>query len=81
MSRERIISDMCVTWRHDFGLLEVNEREYLWNQMAQIYDNVIAPRVTSREEMLREVLEFVEQGHHDVVNRLSLSHELRKRFG
>ena len=51
---------MCYTWRHDYGLernehdgpggliavgLTTAEREFLWKQMAQIFDNDIAPNV------------------------------------
>lgn len=57
-TREQIITDMCYTWRHDYGLyrdehdgpgglltsgLTQQQREQLWQQMAQIYDNCIAP--------------------------------------
>ena len=55
--RTRIITDMCMTFRDDY-LVEISEddamytlssgmtrtqREGLFNQMAQIYDNVITP--------------------------------------
>lgn len=57
-TREQIITDMCYTWRHDYGLdrsvgtgfadlvtsgMTDQERTDLWNRMAQIYDNCIAP--------------------------------------
>ena len=54
-TREEIITNMCVTWRHDYGLtkhsdalpfeagMTQKDRESLWNQMAQIFDNDIAP--------------------------------------
>lgn len=57
-SREQIIASMCYTRRHDFGLVKSTgdnfsdqlsagitdkEREFIWNQMAQIFDNDIAP--------------------------------------
>ena len=66
-TREDIITSMCYTWRHDYGLVKEpmsfdgntaneifaadllssgmrpNEREALWNAMAQIFDNDIAP--------------------------------------
>lgn len=55
-TREQIITSMCYTWRHDYGLkkesLEVDfitsgmtdqERESLWRAMSQIFDNNIAP--------------------------------------
>lgn len=55
-NREQIITDMCYTWRHDYGLikesLEVDsissgmtdsERKMLWNAMAHVFDRNIAP--------------------------------------
>ncbi len=57
-TREQIITDMCYTCRHDYGLvkesLEVDsissgmtdsERKALWDEMAQIFDNCIAPHM------------------------------------
>ena len=64
-TREEIIHNMCMTYRHDYGLVKdpkykhrpgmtdfidsisagmfQAEREALWRQMAQIFDNDIAP--------------------------------------
>ena len=62
-SRDEIITGMCYTWRHDYGIVidpeykhHVSdfidtisagmyqwEREQLWKQMAQLFDNDIAP--------------------------------------
>lgn len=57
-TREQIITSMCFTFRHDYGLekdlgngfvselsagMTKQEREALWSQMAQIFDNDIAP--------------------------------------
>jgi hypothetical protein len=54
-TRDEIITDMCYTYRHDYGLnrsdddppwvsgMTQSEREGLWRTMAQIYDNNIAP--------------------------------------
>ena len=58
-TREQIITSMCYTWRHDYGLhkeadpggytfphiagMTDVERKHLWSSMAQIYDNDIAP--------------------------------------
>ena len=57
-TREDIILSMCYTWRHDYGLekmehdgpgglvtvgLTKQERERLYKQMAQLFDNDIAP--------------------------------------
>lgn len=55
--REEIINNMCMTFRHDYGLeiseddrmytlmsgMTKREREELYNTMAQIFDNDIAP--------------------------------------
>lgn len=57
MTREQIITSMCYTYRHDYGLdrketdpswvagMTPTERQSLWNTMAQIFDNDIEPRV------------------------------------
>ncbi len=57
-TREEIITNMCYTFRHDYGLdkdigngfiselsagMTTAERAFLYNQMSQIYDNDIAP--------------------------------------
>jgi hypothetical protein len=60
-TREEIINNMCMTFRHDYGLeiseddrmytlmsgMTKREREELYNTMAQIFDNDIAPLVDS----------------------------------
>ena len=57
MNREQIINNMCMTFRHDYGLrISEDDRMYtlmsgmtesearaLYNDMAQIFDNDIAP--------------------------------------
>jgi len=54
-SREEVITDMCYTYRNDYGLdkdpkgpswikgMTKAERNGLWQTMAHIYDNDIAP--------------------------------------
>lgn len=56
-TREEIINNMCMTFRHDYGLvisdddrmyslmsgMTESERKMLFNNMAQIFDNDIAP--------------------------------------
>lgn len=64
-SRDEIITGMCYTWRHDYGIVKDPEyknhqndvidsisagmyrweREQLWKQMAQLFDNDIAPHM------------------------------------
>lgn len=54
-TREQIIDSMCLTYRHDYWLIKESknflsgmteeERKSLYNQMAKIFDNDIAPYV------------------------------------
>lgn len=70
VTRESIIHSMCMTYRHDYGIVKdpayknrpgmtdfvdvisagmfQAEREALYNQMAQIFDNDIAPYMEFR---------------------------------
>lgn len=61
-TREEMINSMCMTFRHDYGLvisdddrmytlmsgMTETERKSLWSQMAQIFDNDIAPNMEFR---------------------------------
>ena len=56
-TREEIINNMCMTFRHDYGLriseddrmytinsgMTEREAQSLYNDMAQVFDNDIAP--------------------------------------
>jgi hypothetical protein len=53
-TRNEIITSMCYTYRHDYGLIKpagdklgagmtVEQQQALWRQMSQIFDNNIAP--------------------------------------
>ena len=60
-TREHIITSMCLTWRHDYGLerddrsglitsgLTDQECNTLWSQMAQLFDNNISPYMEFKE--------------------------------
>lgn len=66
-TREEIITSMCYTCRHDYGLLKEEdpggytfpgiagmtreEQQSLWQQMAQIFDNDIAPHMEFKNEV------------------------------
>jgi hypothetical protein len=66
-NRDKIIASMCMTWRHDFGIIKNNqantiadiissgmtqiERERLIEKMAQIFDNDIAPNMTFKQDI------------------------------
>ena len=61
-SKEEIITDMCYTYRHDYGLdkdpsspswcagLTSEERRGLYNTMVQIYENNIEPLLNQHGE-------------------------------
>ncbi len=59
LDRESIITSMCFTMRHDYGLekpdhlflasgMTSSERTSLYNQMSQIFDNCIIPYMEFR---------------------------------
>lgn len=58
-TREQIITSMCYTYRHDYGITKETfslssgmyqeEREALWNTMAEIFDNDIAPYMEMKD--------------------------------
>ena len=61
-TREQIITSMCMTYRHDYGLdkhpddasfvsgMTGSQRKALWNDMAQIFDNDIWPHMNFRDQ-------------------------------
>jgi len=61
-SKEEIINDMCMTYRHDYGLdkspddpswcagMTPEERRGLYNTMRQIYENNIEPLLKVNRE-------------------------------
>lgn len=61
-TREEIIHNMCMTYRHDYGLdrhpddppwvagMTKSEREGLYRTMEQIFDNDIAPHMKLKNE-------------------------------
>jgi len=66
MTREQIIHNMCMTFRHDYGL-EISEddrmytlmsgmtkleRQGLYRSMSQIFDNDIAPYMDFKNESI-----------------------------
>lgn len=67
-TREQIITSMCYTYRHDYGLtiseddrmytlnsgMTKSEQASLWRDMAQIFDNDIAPHMEFKNEIQKE---------------------------
>ena len=61
-TKEQIITSMCYTWRHDYGLdrsrgdfsgsgMSQSERETLWNSMEHLFDNNITPYMEFKNEL------------------------------
>lgn len=62
-TRDEIITNMCYTYRHDYGLTRSDddppwvagmtdkERTGLWQTMAQIFDNNIAPYMEIKNDI------------------------------
>lgn len=66
MTKEEIITGMCYTWRHDYGLskgpdetffglidsgMTESERQTLYKQMEQLYNHHIQPLVDEITEL------------------------------
>lgn len=64
-TRDEIITSMCYTYRHDYGLEKTvgtefadmissgtteQERRWIWAVMAQIFDNDIAPHMEFKND-------------------------------
>lgn len=62
-TRDEIITEMCYTYRHDYGLersdddppwvagMTDTERKGLWKTMAQIFDNSIVPYMEIKDDI------------------------------
>jgi hypothetical protein len=48
---DAMVRAMCLTWRHDFGLLHEDDRKFLRGQMSQLYDHHIAPIIAERDRL------------------------------
>jgi hypothetical protein len=67
-TREQIITSMCYTYRHDYGItisedvrmytlnsgVTEQERKQIWNTMSQIFDNDIAPYMDFKNAIQKE---------------------------
>jgi organic radical activating enzyme len=68
-TREQIIESMCSTWRHDYHIVRspenkfsgmtIQEREFLYSQMAQVFDNVIAKILLELEAKNQNLEEYI----------------------
>lgn len=67
-SREEIINSMCLTWDHSYMMpeqvevfpgsvlgLTVEQKKNLWNRMAQLFDNDIAPYMRFKKQKDRDL--------------------------
>lgn len=69
-TKEQIVSEMCFTMRHDYGLNKTapdcvieagmtdSERQFLRAEMSQLYDHHIAPLVKELEKTSKELNEY-----------------------
>lgn len=55
LTREQIITSMCYTHDHGYGLEPEEVQTAMWNQMAQIFDNDIAPYMEFNKEVRKEL--------------------------
>lgn len=91
IGREDIIRSMCLTWRHDYGMekgafggMTDEERESLRRQMAQVFDNDIAPHMDFKKEprKTRLVSDGIIQAHSfDFTDREKKRMNLALRYG
>lgn len=63
MNKNEIIYNMCMTYRHDYGLekaedapsylsgMTITERKALWTSMEQVYNNCIEPILNEAKEL------------------------------
>jgi hypothetical protein len=49
-TRNEVITSMCYTYRHDYGLLDDDKQKSLWNTMSQIFDNDISPNMEFKRD-------------------------------
>ena len=66
-TREEMITGMCLTWDHAFLApeqeilpnvkfgLTAEEKQNLWNRMAQVFDNDILPNMRFKKEKDRDL--------------------------
>jgi hypothetical protein len=70
-NRNRIINNMCMTFRHDYGLMEEREGQALFNKMEQIFKNDIEyhlmtlAQVENYEEIIGELENKLEKLEKD----------------
>jgi hypothetical protein len=74
-TKEEIIHDMCLTYRHDYGLrkqpgdpswtagMTAEEAKMLYKTMEQIYTNDIEPMMEHYERKYNEAIKRRESGH------------------
>lgn len=80
--KHRTVTGMCFTTRHDYGLLQypddptsgmtVEDQEFLYTKMSQLYDHHIAPLVNALTE-IRSVTDDEEvRGMTEVIGRMDM---------
>ena len=58
-TRENIITSMCYTMRHDYGLLDEQNRNAMYRQAAQLFDNDVAPHMEFKKDWKEKLIDQV----------------------
>jgi len=58
--RTRIVNNMCMTWRHDYGLLSDKDQKSLFKEMAQIFDNDIYRELDKKDIEIHELKSHID---------------------
>jgi hypothetical protein len=56
-TREDIITSMCYTMRHDYGLLDEQNRNAIYRQAAQLFDNDVAPHMEFKKDWKERLID------------------------
>ena len=92
-SKEEIIHDMCMTYRHDYGLRKLdndppwtsgmteNDAKMLYKTMEQIYDNDIFPIIDYYQKLERgeSVVLPVDEAHANAMVKVGMFYLEQKK--
>jgi hypothetical protein len=56
----KIVLGMCLTSRHDFGLMSEADAQFLYKEMYQLYEHNVKPVIEKLESELDEMTDQIE---------------------
>lgn len=56
----KIVLGMCLTSRHDFGLMSETDAQFLYKEMYQLYEHNVKPVIEKLESELDEMTDQIE---------------------